>query len=123
MSDDAGEISAVMSEVNLNSDAGQSNSTCAHCAKEGARKRCAKRHTKCLQKLFCDKSCESADHSKKVAVAVVTGETPKEGEAKAPDEAEKALKAKMKKAKKASNAAKKKGDGELWWNNSVYASW
>ena len=36
----------------------------------------------------------------------------------------KAEKAKLKKAKKiAKKENKNKGDGEFWWNNSVYASW
>ena len=42
---------------------------CAHCKRSNPTKRCAKRHAKCLTKLFCDSACELASHKKKIAVA------------------------------------------------------
>jgi hypothetical protein len=42
---------------------------CAHCKRSNPTKRCAKRHAKCITKLFCDSTCESAAHKKKIAVA------------------------------------------------------
>ena len=38
---------------------------CAHCKKTKPTKRCAKRHPKCLQKLFCNETCEVLAHKKK----------------------------------------------------------
>ncbi len=46
-------------------------SACAHCAKGGATKRCAKRHQKCLRKMFCDRVCEEAAHKKKAPAPAV----------------------------------------------------
>merc|ERR1712088_22424 len=38
---------------------------CAHCKKTKPTKRCAKRHPKCLKKLFCNETCEVLAHKKK----------------------------------------------------------
>jgi hypothetical protein len=38
---------------------------CAHCKKVKPSKRCAKRHPKCLKKLFCNDTCEMLAHKKK----------------------------------------------------------
>ena len=38
---------------------------CAFCKKPSPTKRCAKRHPKCLKKLFCNESCEITAHKKK----------------------------------------------------------
>ena len=38
---------------------------CSHCKKEKPSKRCAKRHIKCLQKIFCNETCEMLSHKKK----------------------------------------------------------
>merc|ERR1712141_715933 len=40
---------------------------CANCKRQNAKKRCAKRHTKCMNKLFCDGVCEKAAHTKSSA--------------------------------------------------------
>merc|ERR1712126_380410 len=43
---------------------------CAFCKRSGPTKRCAKRHPKCLKKMFCNESCEALAHEdKKTAVA------------------------------------------------------
>ena len=38
---------------------------CSHCKKTKPSKRCAKRHMKCLQKIFCNETCEMLSHKKK----------------------------------------------------------
>ena len=38
---------------------------CSHCNKTKPSKRCAKRHMKCLQKIFCNETCEMLSHKKK----------------------------------------------------------
>ena len=38
---------------------------CSHCKKANPSKRCAKRHMKCLQKIFCNETCEMLSHKKK----------------------------------------------------------
>ena len=43
---------------------------CAHCKKSDPKKRCSKRHPKCLKKMFCNETCESLAHEdRKTAVA------------------------------------------------------
>merc|ERR1712179_85211 len=39
--------------------------TCNFCKKQGPTKRCAKRHPKCIKKLFCNEVCEMMAHKKK----------------------------------------------------------
>ena len=108
--------------------------TCGSCGAEKPVKKCSKSHTRCKGKLFCNKTCEFEHHKKEKEAKE------KELEAQKPEEAAedeenaalkkeleavaKAEKAKLKKAKKqAKKENKSKGDGEFWWNNSVYASW
>merc|ERR1712062_191054 len=38
---------------------------CSHCKKSKPSKRCTKRHMKCLQKIFCNDTCEMLSHKKK----------------------------------------------------------
>ncbi len=82
----AAEVGEALKEVSLNGDAAGDPaapaeeapplsprgdpSACAHCSRVGATRRCAKRHQKCLQRLFCDKVCEEAAHKKKPQQAV-----------------------------------------------------
>ena len=113
-----------LKEVDLNEKANEDSNSCSFCRKPNATKRCAKRHSKCLKKLFCDKVCETSGHSKAKKAAQEEKEEEGEPEEKKDlSEAEKVAKAKKKKAKKAALAAKKGQGGEFWWNNSVYASW
>ena len=44
---------------------------CAFCKKSGPAKRCAKRHPKCIKKLFCNETCENLAHKKKEDPAAV----------------------------------------------------
>ena len=105
--------------------------TCSHCGKDKPSKRCAKRHPKCLKKIFCDEICEKRAHAPAPAPAPAKDEAAAQGEENqenAPTKDAKTLEAEAKakaKAKKARKAAKGKsgGDGEFWWNNSVFASW
>ena len=43
----------------------ESELVCSHCKKSKPSKRCTKRHTKCLQKIFCNDTCEMLSHKKK----------------------------------------------------------
>eukprot|EP00088_Acartia_fossae_P056698 TRINITY_DN6604_c0_g2_i8.p1 TRINITY_DN6604_c0_g2~~TRINITY_DN6604_c0_g2_i8.p1 ORF type:complete len:191 (-),score=59.95 TRINITY_DN6604_c0_g2_i8:302-835(-) len=102
---------AVLGEVSNNQVEGSSDPTCNYCSKPNPTKRCVKRHPKCLQKLFCNETCETLAHKKSSAVdnnKAVVG-------AKAGG---KKVDTKKKKGKKG-----EKPTGEFWWNNSVYASW
>ena len=96
---------------------------CAHCKRSNPTKRCAKRHAKCITKLFCDSTCESAAHKKKIAVP-----TPEANEnleqssntaivtkTKAELAAEKKKKA-DKKAKKKPNQGTTRCSGEFWFH-------
>ena len=118
------EVSQALKEVDLNTTETSSEvkvkidqTACAYCSKTGAKKRCAKRHPKCLKKIFCDEVCEKAGHQK----AKVEGGTENEDK-EAKVKAAAAAKKKAKKAKKAGKADKA-DQGQFWWNNSVYASW
>lgn len=119
------DVIEALKEVDLNTKKDHPEMACAYCSKPNPTKRCSKRHGKCMKKMFCDKSCETADHrpKKTESSSEATPETEDEQTAKMKEEQEKAEKAKKKKAKKAAMAAKKQGDGQFWWNNSVYASW
>merc|ERR1712129_411638 len=55
----------VLGEKNENFEILDENS-CGFCKKADAGKRCSKRHPKCLKKMFCNETCETAAHKKKV---------------------------------------------------------
>ena len=55
---------------------------CAHCKKSKPTKRCAKRHPKCLEKLFCNETCEMLAHKKKENPSVAIKSELKKGEQK-----------------------------------------
>ena len=92
---------------------------CANCKRSNPTKRCAKRHAKCLTKLFCDSVCEKAAHQKKNVENVQeideNIDTAKPmGKSKELTAAEKKKKA-DKKAKKKPNQGTTRCSGEFWW--------
>ena len=95
---------------------------CAHCQRSNPTKRCAKRHAKCLSKLFCDSVCEKGAHQKKPAVDLKENnenmeETDKAIAAKKLEDAKAAQKKKKseRKAKKKPNQGTTRCSGEFWW--------
>ena len=92
---------------------------CAHCKRSNPSKRCAKRHAKCITKLFCDSVCEKAAHQKKNAENLQEIDenleaTKPAGKSKELTPAEKKKKA-DKKAKKKPNQGTTRCSGEFWW--------
>ena len=76
---------------------------CAHCKKPDPKKRCSKRHPKCLKKMFCNETCESLGCSeRKTAVAK--------------KEANKVAAAKKKAGTKIKNW-KNTDSGQFWWHD------
>ena len=96
---------------------------CAHCNRSNPSKRCAKRHAKCLTKLFCDSVCEKAAHQKKGTVASPennenleqSSKTETVAKSKAALAADKKKKAE-KKAKKKPNQGTTRCSGEFWFH-------
>ena len=95
---------------------------CANCKRQNPKKRCAKRHTKCMNKLFCDGVCEKAAHTKSSAApppennensdqALNVAANAKLEKAKAAEKKKKA----DKKAKKKPNQGTTRCSGEFWW--------
>eukprot|EP00092_Neocalanus_flemingeri_P008775 GFUD01009448.1.p1 GENE.GFUD01009448.1~~GFUD01009448.1.p1 ORF type:complete len:139 (-),score=53.57 GFUD01009448.1:77-451(-) len=58
------EKKTVLGEKDVNTEESEEVS-CGFCKKLGPTKRCGKRHPKCLKKLFCNETCETAAHKKK----------------------------------------------------------
>lgn len=122
-------VEGALKSIDLNSEEGQKSTEhcCGYCGKKNPTKRCSKRHTRCMTKMFCDKTCETSGHKKVTTLPDpdTVSENKEEGlddqVAKDMAAAAKIEKAKKKKAKKQSKG--QKPDGEFWWNNSVYASW
>ena len=76
---------------------------CALCKKPDPKKRCSKRHPKCLAKMFCNETCESIAHEdRKAAVAK--------------KEANKVAAAKKKAGTKIKNW-KNTDSGQFWWHD------
>ena len=94
---------------------------CSYCNRSNPSKRCSKRHTKCLKKLFCDKVCEQAAHKKVTVVSSEGQENLQEStttghpDTKAKAAADANKKKKDKKAKKKPNAGTTRCSGEFWW--------
>ena len=94
---------------------------CANCKRQNPKKRCAKRHTKCMNKLFCDGVCEKAAHTKSSAAPPENNENSDQAlnvvanakleKAKAAEKKKKA----DKKAKKKPNQGTTRCSGEFWW--------
>ena len=55
----------VLSEKDTNTSPENGETGCCYCKKTGPTKRCAKRHPKCIKKLFCNETCEQMAHKKK----------------------------------------------------------
>ena len=76
---------------------------CSLCKKPDPKKRCSKRHPKCLAKMFCNETCESIAHEdRKAAVAK--------------KEANKVAAAKKKAGTKIKNW-KNTDSGQFWWHD------
>ena len=92
---------------------------CANCKRSNPTKRCAKRHAKCLTKLFCDSVCEKGAHQRKNVETLQeideNLETAKPEKSKALTAAEKKKKA-DKKAKKKPNQGTTRCSGEFWFH-------
>jgi len=103
---------------------------CEFCHKENPKKRCSKRHPKCLKFMFCDEVCEKRSHQKKKAASAAapppqepTSEVNDENQPAATDEAaakaeaaELAAKAKKKAAKKAKKKQGQSNSNEFEWH-------
>ena len=91
--------------------------TCAYCKKSNPSKRCAKRHTRCMKLMFCDKVCELGSHQASKATKAEENKKDVQKTMANDDEAAKKLAAK-KKAKKAArkNRPGVSDSGEFWWN-------
>ena len=76
---------------------------CAHCKKSDPKKRCSKRHPKCLKKMFCNETCESLAHEDRKAAVVKK-------------EAAKVANAKKKAGTKVKNW-KNTDSGQFWWHD------
>ena len=55
----------VLSEKDTNTSPESEEAGCCYCKKTGPNKRRAKRHPKCIKKLFCNETCEQMAHKKK----------------------------------------------------------
>ena len=76
---------------------------CAHCKKTDPKKRCSKRHPKCLKKMFCNETCEGLAHEDRKAAVVKK-------------EAAKVANAKKKAGSKIKNW-KNTDSGQFWWHD------
>ena len=90
--EDEGE--GVLGEKNVNIPTATVENSCSFCHKPGPSKRCSKRHPKCLKKMFCNETCETAAHKKKEDPTTAAAAAAKVAAKKA---AEKKKKAKSKK--------------------------
>jgi len=91
---------AVLGEVPAN----EQENVCHHCRKENPTKRCSKRHSKCLKRMFCNETCEEFSHKKATALVKASGTTSKKV---------------VVHKQKGTIKANKRGDkvvGEFWWN-------
>ena len=76
---------------------------CSLCKKPDPKKRCSKRHPKCLAKMFCNETCESIAHEDRKATV-------------AKKEANKVAAAKKKAGTKIKNW-KNTDSGQFWWHD------